>query len=192
MTAMDNAGVSPDRLYLGLYAAAVLAASLVHRSEWLAGMLAVSLLLCGRDLRRLLLKAVKAVLVFNLAVGVGYAALALWRGDDPWPTLLLINLRVLLLTLLGFLLLARVNLFCALAFSRTLSYLLGLAYSQALTFRRAHDDFRLALISRSPLRPSLADRYRASAAAVSWFMDKAQHNSRETAQALRARGFFDA
>lgn len=187
----DPAG-QRDRLLLALYGVAVLAASLIHRSDVLAGMLLASLALAGGDAPRLLGRALKAVLVFNLAVGVGYAGLSLWSGADPWPTLLLITLRVLLLTLLSFLLVARVNLFRALAFSRTLAYLLALAYSQALTFRRAQEDFRLALISRSPRRPTLADRYRASAAAASWFMDKAVHASRESAQALRARGFFDA
>ncbi|EFK95482.1 hypothetical protein LDC_2508, partial [sediment metagenome] len=67
---------------------------------------------------------------------------------------------------------------------------LALAYSQAMSFQRAYGDFRLALVSRSPARPGLRDRYRASAAAAAWFIDKGLAAARETAQALRARGFF--
>lgn len=181
-----------DRLALVLYAAAVLAATLVHDPVWLAGGLAATLILAGARAGRLLLRALRTVLVFNLAVSLGYVLMAWLRAESPWATLLLINLRVLLLTLMTFLFVERVNLFRALGFSRSLTYLLGLAYSQALTFRRAHEDFRLALVSRSPRRPGLMDRYRASAAAASWYLEKALAAARESAQALRSRGFFDA
>ncbi len=182
----------PDRLLLALYALAVLLVSLLHDPVWLAALLLLALALAGRDAARLLRRSLKAILVFNLAIGGGYAILVGLTGRDPWPTLLLINLRVLLLTFMTFLFMARANLFNALGFSRTLSYLIGLAYSQALAFRRAHDDFHLALLSRSPHPPTLMDRYRASAAAASWFMEKSLHSTRDTAQALRSRGLFDA
>lgn len=181
-----------ERLALLVYAGAVLAATLVHDPVWLAAGLALTLVLAGGDAIRLLLKALRTVLVFNLAVSLGYALLAWLRAESPWSTLLLINLRVLLLTTLTFLFVARVNLFRALGFSRNLTYLLGLAYSQALTLRRAHEDFRLALTSRSPRRPGLLDRYRASAAAASWYMEKGLAAARDSAQALKSRGFFDA
>jgi cobalt/nickel transport system permease protein len=181
-----------DRLALLLYGLAVLVATLVHDPIWLAAGLVLTLAGAGIRAGGLLLKALRTILVFNLAVSLGYVLLAWLRGESPWPTLLLINLRVLLLTSMTFLFVARVNLFRALGFSRHLTYLLGLAYSQALTFRRAHEDFRLALVSRSPRRPGLMDRYRASAAAASWYLEKALAAARESAQALRSRGFFDA
>ncbi|MCU0841804.1 MAG: ABC transporter permease [Thiobacillaceae bacterium] len=177
-------------LLLG-YAAAVIAATLVHDPRALAAGLFILLLLAGRQAPALLWRAMRAVLIFNLAVSLGYLLLAGLRQMSPWDTLLLINLRVVVLTLLTFLFVARVNLFRALDFSRTLTYLLGLAYSQALSFQRAHGDFRLALVSRSPVRPRLRDRYRSSAAAAAWFIDKGLVAARETAQALRARGFFN-
>lgn len=179
-----------DRVLLLLYLAAVLATTLVHDPVWLSAGLIGLLLLAGRQALHLLRRSVRVILAFNLAVSLGYLLLAHLRGFSPWDTLLLINLRVLVLTLLTFLFIARVNLFRALDFSPTLSWLLALAYSQALNFRRVHADFRLALTSRSPARPRLSDRYRASAAAAAWFMDKALATARESAQALRARGFF--
>jgi cobalt/nickel transport system permease protein len=97
---------------------------------------------------------------------------------------------VVLLTTLTFLFIARANLFRALDFSKSLTYVLGLAYSQAMTFRRAHEDFRQALASRSLKRPGLMDRYRASAAAASWFLEKSLHAATQSSQALRSRGFF--
>ncbi len=181
-----------DRLLLILYLTAVVAATLVHEPSSLAAALVVLLLLAGHDATRLLRRSLRVILVFNLAVSLGYVLLAWLRGISPWETLLLINLRVLLLTLLTFLFISRVNLFRALDFSPTLSWLLALAYSQALGFQRAHAEFRLALASRCLERPRLIDRYRASAAAAAWFMDRALATARESALALRARGFFDA
>ncbi len=179
-----------DRWLLLFYAAALVAATLVHDPVVLAAALAAVLLLAGRQAGGLLRKSLRTILLFNLAVSLGYAAFALLAGQVPWETLLRLNLRVLLLTLMTFLLMARVNLFRALGFSRSLTYLLGLAYSQSLVFRRTHEDFRLALASRCMVRPGLRDRYRASAAAAAWFLDKGLGTAREAAQALRSRGFF--
>ncbi len=176
--------------WLSLYLATVLLATLVHDPLWLALGLVAVLLLSGRQAPALLRRSLRVILPFNLAVSLGYLLLAHLHAIPPWETLLRINLRVLAITLLTFLFIARVNLFRALAFSPTLTWLLGLAYSQAMSFARAHADFRLALVSRSIVRPRLRDRYRASAAAAAWFMDKGLASARETAQALRARGFF--
>ncbi len=179
-----------DRAWLLLYLGAVLAASGVHDPAWLAAGLAVTLALAGRKAWTILRRAVLAVLAFNALVSLSYAALAGYQGFSPWDTLLRLNLRVLLLTCLSFLFIARANLFRALDFSRSLTYVLGLAYSQAMTFNRAHDDFRLALASRSLHRPGLLQRYRVSAAAASWFLEKSLHVATQSSQALRSRGFF--
>lgn len=179
-----------DHLFALLYLASLIAATLVHQPAWLAAGLGGVLLAAGRDAGALLRRAVFAVLAFNAVVSLSYAVMAWLQGLSSWDTLLRLNLRVLLLTALSFLFIARVNLFRALDFSQSLSYVLGLAYSQALTFRRAHEDFRLALASRSLRRPRLADRYRASAAAVSWFLEKSLHAAHQSSQALRSRGFF--
>ncbi len=179
-----------DHIYLVLYLATIMAATLIHEPVLLATGLFLILLIAGGEAWHLLRRALLAILAFNAVVSLGYAAMAWMRDISPWETLLRINLRVLLLTTLSFLFIARANLFRALDFSKSLTYVLGLAYSQALTFRRAHEDFRLALASRSLKRPGLMDRYRASAAAVSWFLEKSLHAATQSAQALRSRGFF--
>ncbi|HNQ03211.1 MAG TPA: ABC transporter permease [Thiobacillaceae bacterium] len=174
------------------YAGAILTATLVHEPRHLALGLLLVLILAGRQITRILLRTLRVVLLFNLTVSLGYVLLALLRHISPWDTLILINLRVLTLTCLTFLFIARVNLFQALGFSRTLTWLLVLAYSQALALKQVHEDFRLALVSRTPIRPSLRDRYRASAAAAAWLLDKGLAGAHQTALALRSRGFFDA
>lgn len=179
-----------DRLHLLLYLASVLAATLVHSPSFLAVGLGLVLLVAGRDALPLLRRALLTVLAFNAVISLSYGAMAWLRDISPWETLLRLNLRVLLLTTLSFLFITRTNLFHALDFSKSLTYVLGLAYSQAMTFRRAHEDFRMALASRSLKRPGLRDRYRASAAAVSWFLEKSLHAATQSSQALRSRGFF--
>lgn len=179
-----------DRAYLLFYLAAILAATFVHAPLWLAAGLGLTLLIAGREAGKLLRRTVLSVLAFNSVISLSYIGMAWLQDISPWHTLLRLNLRVILLTSLTFLFISRTNLFQALSFSKNLTYVLGLAYSQSLTFRRAHDDFRLALDSRSLQRPGLLDRYRASAAAVSWFIEKSLHAATQSSQALRSRGFF--
>jgi cobalt/nickel transport system permease protein len=180
-----------DHTYLFLYFATVIAATLIHDPLWLAAGLLTVLLAAGWEAFSLLRRAVLTVLAFNAVISFSYAFMAWMQNIVPWETLLRINLRVVLLTSLTFLFITRVNLFKALDFSKNLTYVLGLAYSQALTFRRAQEDFRLALASRSLRRPRLIDRYRASAAAAAWFIEKALHAATQSSQALRSRGFFN-
>ena len=179
-----------DRALLLLYLGTVLVATLVHAPAVLAGGLALTLLAAGREARSLLRRAVLAVAAFNVLVSLGYGLMAWLQHLSPWETLLRLNLRVLWLTCVTFLFTRRANLFRALDFSRTLTYVLGLAYSQTMAFRRAQEDFRMALASRSLRRPGMLEQYRSSAAAASWFLEKALHAATQSSHALRSRGFF--
>ena len=129
-----------------------------------------------------------AVLLFNGVVSLGYFLQAHVQGIDPWPYLLLLNLRVLTLTTLTFWGMGRIHPFRALAFSRTLSLLLVLAYSQILTFRRTLEGYRLALRSRALRPPRREELYAHAAATFAHLMGQALRNAEETALALRSRG----
>jgi len=179
-----------DKAALFLYAATVLCVTLVHDIRLLAATLAVVLLFSGRSAPHLAARAGRAILVFNAAVSVSYAALALLRGTFRPEFLLRMNLRVFLLTYLAFLLVSRINPFRALSFSPALLHLFTLAYGQIIVFRRLFDDFRLALKSRSPARIGTRDLYRNAGAAGSFFLEKALHSSTEITEAMRSRGFF--
>ena len=182
-------------LLLGAYAAAVVAIGFIHHTGALAGLLALALLAAGNDRMALLRRAALSVLVFNASVSLGYAALALWRGE-LWTAaaghyLLLVNLRVLLLVFLGFWLVSRVNLLRALRFSPTLSFVATLASGQAQTFTRVVRDFRLAFASRNVGRARWRDRTRHAAAQAAHLLDKSLSNAEETTMAMRSRGCFD-
>jgi cobalt/nickel transport system permease protein len=179
-----------DRLLLLGYAVAVLAATLVHDPWWLAGGLLLALLAAGRDAPRLMRRTLLAMLAFSAVVSVGYAVAGLLAGNLDLEYLIRINIRVCLLTFLTSLLAARVDFLRALNFSRGLTYLATLVLSQIITFRRLFEDLRLAAESRRLRRLRLRESYLQSAAAAVHLFDRAEHDAREIALAMRARGFF--
>lgn len=180
-----------DQTLLAAYLAALVTASFLTAPLWLGAGLAATLALAGRQGPRLLRRALLATLAFSGVVSAAYAGFSWWtRQPLPLDWLLAANLRVLLMALLTFLFIARVNLFRALGFSRRLTFLLILATSQSLALRRTLDDFRLGLHSRAIRPAGLKARYRAAARAAAWLLDRALANAHESAQALQARGFF--
>jgi cobalt/nickel transport system permease protein len=180
-----------ERNKLFAYLMVIVAASWMTEAVWLAGGLLAVLALCGRDTGRLLRRSVLTTLTFSGTVSLAYLGYVWWtRRTLPLDWLLTVNLRVLLMALLTFMFISRVNLFQALSFSRRLSFLLVLAMSQSLGLQRTLEEFRLGLASRSLQPPSLRTRYRAAANMIGWLLDRALANAHESAQALQSRGGF--
>jgi cobalt/nickel transport system permease protein len=179
-----------DRLLLLGYAAAVIAATSVHDPRWLAGGLLLAAALAGRQAPAIAQRALRAVLFFGLAVSLGYVAGAFFGQAASIDYLILVNIRIYLLIFLTFTLSARIDFLRALNFSRALTYLVTLALSQIITFRRLFEDLRLAAESRRLRRRRLREGYLQSATAAVHLFDRAEHDAREIALAMRARGFF--
>ena len=179
-----------DRLLLLGYASAVIAATSIHDPAWLAVGLLVVASLAGRQAPKIGWRALQAVLLFNLVISVGYAASALFGQAVSVDYLILVNIRVYLLIFLTFTLASRIDILRALSFSRGLSYLATLVLSQIISFRRLYEDLRLAAESRRLRRLRLRERYLQSAAAAVHLFDRAEHDAREIALAMRSRGFF--
>jgi cobalt/nickel transport system permease protein len=179
------------RLALLVYLAAVVLVTAVHEIGLLALGLLLVLALAGRGWLRILRRACIAILLFNLIVTLSYGVVAGLQGTFSLDFVVLVNLRVLLLTCLTFLFVSRVNPFEALAFSRSLTYLFTIAYSQSMAFKQALEDFRLAFESRRIEQVDLRDRYRHSASTGVHFLDKSLHRATEITQVMRSRGFFD-
>lgn len=179
-----------DRLLLLGYAIALVAATSIHDPWWLAAGLLVVASLAGRQAPTIGWRALRAVLFFNLVISLGYAAGALFGQTVSVDYLILVNIRVYLLTFLTFTLASRIDLLRALSFSRNLSYLVTLVLSQIISFRRLFEDLRLAAESRRLRRLRLRERYLLSAAAAVHLFDRAEHDAREIALAMRSRGFF--
>ncbi len=179
------------RLWLATYLAALVAATFIHQPLLLAAALGFAFVVCGRDRWRLLRRALLAILVFNLTVNLGYAIVALWRGDFKLDYLLLVNLRVLLMVFLGIWFAARVDVIEALSLSPTLAFIATLILGQLRACRRTISDFTLAFNSRNPEPPRLIDRTRHAAAQGIALMDKTMAATTESALAMKSRGVFD-
>jgi cobalt/nickel transport system permease protein len=104
---------------------------------------------------------------------------------------MLFNTRVALLTASSFGMISRVDLVRALAFSRTLTWLLVIAHSQIATQRRVLSDFLQALRSRTLGRLRLRDLHRHRAAASGGILKRGLHDATEVTLAMRSRGFSD-
>jgi cobalt/nickel transport system permease protein len=175
---------------LALWLLAVVGLTFVHDLVGLGAAALLWLTVARRDAPGLARRALLAVLVFNATVSVGYAVLALARGEFSWLYLLRTNLRVWLITACTFLMAKRVNLFAALSFAPGLMMVLTLAYTQIRIFTRLLEDFRLGLRSRSLRRPTPRVLYEHGAATGSFFLSKAVHDAAEIGLAMQARGLF--
>ncbi len=178
-----------DRLLFFLYLVTVLLVTTFHGAPFLTGAALTLAVLSGRSFARLLKKTFFALILFNSAVSISYLILSWSRGESFLAPLLLINGRTAILTFTAFLMIDRVNLFAALSFSESLTYLLTLSYSQILTFRRILQELLLSLKSRTITRPGRRDLYRFVSSAVYFFLDRAVRNAREITLAMKSRGF---
>jgi len=161
----------------------------IRESRWLLCLLPPLWLISWREFVRINRRVVRAFLLFNLGVMLGYLLLSWWRGDSPWEYLLYINLKVYLLSYFVFWFFSRINVVEFFAFSRELGYLLTITLSQIVSYRKTFVDFRLAWRARQ--HGKLRDRERAFIGRVfEHFYHKALRDSRERALAMKARGFF--
>ncbi len=178
------------RLALALYAAFVLLVSFVHDPRLLAACLVAVLLVAGRDAGRILRRAATVVAVFTGVVVGAWVLVSLWRGDDPWPWVLRTVPRVLALTSATLLLGRRVRLLDLSAGSRTLQTVMVLVQAQTSTLRRTLADARLALRSRSLVRPGPRVLLRHAGASGGSLLRKARHDLTRTTEAMASRGYF--
>jgi len=179
------------RILFIAYLAAVVLITSIHDIRFYLIALALLIPAAGGDLVRIARRAFFAIVLFNSIITVSYVVLSLVRGGFSFHYVVLINLRVFLLTFMTFVLVRRINPFKALGFSRSLMYLLTLAYSQFLTLRRLFEEFRLALKSRSPSRPVAGDLYRHGASAAAFLLNKSINDTADITQAMKSRGFFN-
>lgn len=180
-----------DRLLLAIWMVAVVAITFVHDPYWLAGLLALALLLAGRDSISIIKSALIAVALVNLAVSLGFVISASLAGE-PWGLFVVrLNLRVLLLTFLTLWMSRHLDLVRAVDFSASLKFVVVLALGQIQAMKRLLVDYRQAFASRSPRKPSLGDRLTSSGRQATALLEKAEHQAGELNQGMRSRGFFD-
>jgi len=180
-----------QRAWLLTWLVAVVGVTLVHAPAWLAGGLLLVLAASGPGRVALLVGALRLVWPVLLLISAGYLVAA-WLSDSlAWAYLLLLNLRVSLLALLTRWMMRDLDLDRALRGWPRLQRWLSIVRGQVEVFRRLAGDYRAAALSRSTARPSLAQRYRASAALGLAALDKAVYNAEALTQGMRSRGALD-
>jgi cobalt/nickel transport system permease protein len=98
---------------------------------------------------------------------------------------------VLLIAVLTFGMLRRIDVVRAVDGFPALRFVTVLVLGQIRTLSRALADFRDAFVSRSPTRPPLRLRFAGAGRQAAALIEKAERQSDELNQGMRARGFFD-
>jgi len=179
-----------DRAILLCWLSAVVVITFVHEPRALGGLLLIALVAQGGSAPKIALRALVAV-ALNLTVSIAFIVSA-WLSGSDWMTFVLrLNLRVFLLALLTFWMIRHVDLARAAAPWPSLQFLIVLALGQIRTFTSLLADYRMAFSSRSPTRPPLRTRFGSAGRQASAMLDKAERQSEELNQGMRARGFFD-
>lgn len=179
-----------ERIKLIVYIAIVIAITSIHEIVGYIVIFLIVALISIKNFAALIKKVIKSVAIFNLVISLSYAIYSAAVSEVDWLYLLMINLRVVLLTYVTFYLVKVCNIFSALSFSKNLSYLVMLAYSQIVNFRRVYEEMRLAFSSRLLCYNKKYLRY-LSMAAVNLFLFKSMYNAKALSEGMKSRGFFD-
>ncbi len=179
-----------DKLFFVLYLLGIIALTSVHNLWFFLGFLFVLFVLSGKSIVPVLKKTVLSIILFNSIVSISYIIYSIFKNQEWFEYILLLNLRVFTITFMTFLFIDRVNIFKALSFSKTLQFLLVLSYSQILTYKKSFNEFKLALKSRTVQKPERKDMYNFISRVFYFFLNKSMNNSKEISQAMKSRGFF--
>ncbi|NPA65948.1 MAG: hypothetical protein GXO11_03610 [Epsilonproteobacteria bacterium] len=157
-------------------------------STILLGVVAVMALMLSY---KIFLKALKAVLLFNIGITLGYMIESFLLHHPFLDFIVLFNLRVVDITFFTLYVTSKINIIKALSFSSSLQFLLLATLMQIKSFEKTYEDFVLALKARTKrkLRQKLQKEFISSM--FYFFLKKSLHNSKERTLALKARGFFD-
>jgi len=180
-----------DKILFVVYIFCVILLTSVHNVYFFSIFILILFSLSFKDFFEIFKKSVLSILLFNSVVSISYIAYSIFKGTEWIDYIILINLRVFSLTFLTFLFISKVNLFKALSFSKTLTYLLVLSYSQILMFKKYFYDFKMALKSRTIEKPKRKDLYNFISTVSYFFLNKSINNSKEISQAMKSRGFFN-
>ncbi len=180
-----------DRVVFFFYIAFVVLLTSIHSLYFLVGFALFLFLLSFREFFILLRKTVISIFLFNSFISISYVIFSILENKQWLDYVLLLNLRVFCLTYLTFFIISKINLFNALSFSKTLTFLLVLSYSQILNFQKNFFDFKLALKSRTIEKPTKRDIYNYISSVFFYFFNKSLKISEEISKAMKSRGFFN-
>jgi len=189
---LDNIPIMKDKITFVLYLISIFTISCIHNYFLLLGLIIVLFFISIPKTLKILKKTLISIILFNSFISITYMIKSLLENNQNWlETIVLINLRVFLLTYLTFYVLNHINLFKVFSFSKDFMYLITLAYSQILTFKKSFIDFKISLQSRTIEKPTFINLYNSISFLFLSFFNKSLKNSENISQAMRSRGFFN-
>jgi cobalt/nickel transport system permease protein len=180
-----------SRALLAAWLVAIFALSAVTSPRALAALLLGAAMVFHRGLARAGRRVLVAVVPLTVVLaGTSWAWLALLADAPPdaAPFVALV-LRTVLIAFVTFSVLARVDLFRALAPFPTLTRLLVVTLAQVHALRLLLTESLLGLRSRLLRRPRTRDALRSAGGITGTLFTLTQRNARDVADALKSRGF---
>lgn len=161
----------------------------IKNIEYLIFILPILWVVSYKEFIKLNIRVIKAILIFNLGVSLGYILMAFFKHINPWEYVIYINLKVYVLTFFVFWFFSKISPVQFMAFSKDLGYLTTIALSQIFSYKKTFDDFKFAFKSRvvklTDKDPKFITRV------FEFFLNKALKDAEERSLAMKARGFFD-
>ena len=176
-----------QKIMFFVYLTAVLLVAISNNVWFIGILLLVALLLSGRKILKLLKQTLVVLFFVNFVISVFYICLATVSHSFSYYSLIIFNLRTFTLLFFSFLMLRKVNVFSVFSFSKSLSFLLILSYSQILAFKKTYNDFSLAYKSKTIVKPKIKELHTFIANTTVFFIRQAMTNSTEILMALKSR-----
>ncbi len=176
-----------QKMMFFVYFIALLLVAFSNNIYFIGLLLLIAFLLSGKLIIKLLKRTIIILFLANFVISVFYVYLATVSHTLSYYSLIIFNLRSFTLLYFTFLMLRKVNIFTIFSFSKTLSFLLILSYSQILAFRKTFFEFSMAYKSKTIVKPKIRELHRFIANTMVFFIRSALINSTEILLALKSR-----
>ncbi len=134
-------------------------------------------------------KVLKSIVLFNFGISLGYIIMGCIKDIAIWEFLIYINLKVYVLSYFVAWFFTKSDIVQFFSFSKNLSFLLSIALSQIISYKKSFDDFKYAFKAR--VVKKLRQREKSFITTVfGFFLEKAMNDAKERTMAMKARGAF--
>lgn len=179
-----------DKIFLVFYIIFIILLTSYHNLYFLIFFSFFLFIISFKNSLFILKKTIFSIIIFNSIICLSYFIFSYIKGEVDYNYFLMINLRVFNLTFMTFLLIKKINIFKAISFSRNITFVLNLAYSQILSFLKIVDEFKLSFKSRSLNKQKRDSFYNFILSMLLFFFNKSYNNLKEISFAMKSRGFF--
>jgi len=177
-----------DQSLFLLYIILIILFTSIHSVEYLLLAMVMLFLLSYKRFIFLFKRTAKTVWLSLSVISLSYLFAGFFT-QIHLPFLLLLNIRVFLLSFMTFFMLENINLFKVFSFSKKLSSLMALSFSQMHIFQRTFKEFQMGYTSRTQ-KKRWTTWLKSLNATLLYFVNKTLHSSKDISLGMKSRGFF--